>query len=236
MRKWCRMPASGSSSRPDYCSVDSEISFVRGSDTQPLLEETIGGALARAANRWPEQEAVVCCESGTRLTYAQLDTHANEFAAGLLALDLKPGDRIGIWAPNCVEWSITQYAAATSGLILVYINPAYRTHELEFVLNAVACKALVTAASFKSSDYLAMLCELAPELLRDEPGMLSAPTLPHLKLVVCIDSVQVPGILPFAEIYRRCGEAHRNRLREIAASLKPEDAVNIQFTSGTTGS
>jgi fatty-acyl-CoA synthase len=216
--------------------VDSEISFVRGGDTQPLLEETIGGALARAANSWPAQEAVVCCESGARFTYAQLDAYANEFAAGLLALDLKPGDRIGIWAPNCVEWSITQFAAAKAGLILVNINPAYRKHELEFVLNAVACKALVTAASFKSSDYLAMLCELAPELLRDEAGMLSAQKLPHLKLVVCIDAAKVTGILPFAAISTRSRELHRDRLRKIAATLKPEDAVNIQFTSGTTGS
>ena len=216
--------------------MDSEISLVCGSDSQPLLEETIGAALARAAGSWPEQEAVVCRESGARLTYAQLDVNADEFAAGLLALDLKPGDRIGIWAPNCVEWSITQYAAAKAGLILVNINPAYRRHELEFVLNAVACKALVTAASFKSSDYLAMLCELAPELLRDEAGMLSAQKLPHLRLVVCIDAADVAGILPFAAISSRGRELHRDRLREIAASLKPEDAVNIQFTSGTTGS
>src|SRR5258708_12008905 len=148
MRKWCRMPASGSSSRPDYCSVDSEISFVCGSDTQPLLEETIGGALARAANRWPEQEAVVCCESGARFTYAQLETHANEFASGLLALDLKPGDRIGIWAPNCVEWSITHYAAAKAALILVNINPAYRKHKLECLLTAPAFTAFLPTPTF----------------------------------------------------------------------------------------
>jgi fatty-acyl-CoA synthase len=216
--------------------VDTNISLVCGTDSPPLLEETIGGALAHAANAWPDQEAVVCCESGVRLTFAQLDTRATEFAAGLLALNFTPGDRIGIWAPNCVEWTITQYAAAKAGLILVNINPAYRKHELEFVLNAVACKALVTAANFKSSDYLAMLCELAPELLRDEPGMLSAQKLPHLKLVVCIDAAKVAGILPLAEIFSRGRESHRDMLRDIAATLRPEDAVNIQFTSGTTGS
>ena len=216
--------------------MNSDISFVCGSDTPPLLEQTIGSALARAAISWPGQEAVVCCESGARFTYAQLDTCANEFAAGLLALDLQPGDRIGIWAPNCVEWSITQYAAAKAGLILVNINPAYRRHELEFVLNAVACKALVTAASFKSSDYLAMLRELAPELLRDEAGMLAAQKLPYLKLVICIDTSNMTGILPFAAVSSRGRQLHRDRLGEIAAALKPEDAVNIQFTSGTTGS
>jgi fatty-acyl-CoA synthase len=217
-------------------SVDSDISFVCGTGTQPLLEDTIGGALTRAAISWPDQEALVCCESRVRLTYAQLDICATEFASGLLALDLIPGDRIGIWAPNCVEWSITQYAAARAGLILVNINPAYRKHELEFVLNAVACKALVTAANFKSSDYIAMLCDLAPELLRDEPGMLAAHRLPHLKLVVSIDSATVTGVLPFSAISGRGRELHRDRLREIAAALRPEDAVNVQFTSGTTGS
>jgi fatty-acyl-CoA synthase len=192
--------------------------------------------LARAANSWPDQEALVCCESGARLTYFQLDRCAHEYAAGLLALDLKAGDRIGIWAPNCVEWAITQYAAAKAGLILVNINPAYRKHELEFVLNTVACKALITAASFKSSDYLAMLCEIAPELLRDEPGMLSSQRLPHLKLVACIDAAKVPGVLSFTAIRSRGRESHRNRLQEIAEVLKPDEAVNIQFTSGTTGS
>ena len=108
---------------------DNAISLVSGTDSPPLLEDTIGGALARAAITWPDQEAVVCCESKVRLTFAQLDTRAIEFAAGLLALNLQPGDRIGIWAPNCVEWTITQYAAAKAGLILVNINPAYRKHE-----------------------------------------------------------------------------------------------------------
>jgi fatty-acyl-CoA synthase len=216
--------------------MDNAISLVCGADSPPLLEDTIGGALARAASSWPHQEAVVCCESGVRLTFAQLNTHAIEFARGLLTLNLTPGDRIGIWAPNCVEWTITQYAAAMAGLILVNINPAYRKHELEFVLNAVECKALITAASFKSSDYLAMLCELAPALLHDEPGMLAAQSLPHLKLVVCIDAAEVAGILPFAEVSRRGRESDRDLLDTITATLRPEDAVNIQFTSGTTGS
>ena len=117
--------------------MDNAISLVCGSDSPPLLEDTIGGALENAAVRWPDREAMVCRESGVRLTFAQLNAHAAEVAQGLLALDLEPGDRIGIWAPNCVEWSLTQYAAAKAGLILVNINPAYRKHELEYVLNAV---------------------------------------------------------------------------------------------------
>jgi fatty-acyl-CoA synthase len=229
-------PMSCAANRPSLRLMDNAISLVCGTDSQPLLEDTIGGALARAAARWPNQEAMVCQESGVRLTFAQLDARAAEFALGLLALNLDPGDRIGIWAPNCLEWSITQYAAAKAGLILVNINPAYRTHELEFVLNTVSCKALVSAASFKSSDYLAMLCELAPELLRDEPGKLAAQKLPHLKLVVCIDAAEAAGILSFAEVSRRGRDSDRDVLGKIAATLRPEDAVNIQFTSGTTGS
>ena len=216
-------------------SVDRNSSLVRGAESPPLLEQTIAAALTHAASRWPGQEAIVCCESGLCLTFAQLDWLAAEYAKGLLALGLRPGDRIGIWAPNCAEWAITQYAAAKAGLILVNINPAYRRHELEFVLNVVACKALVTAARFKSSDYLGMLCELAPELLRHAPGSLSAQRLPHLKLVVCIDDAAVPGILPFTEIAARARDTDADLLLEIAASLQPQDAVNIQFTSGTTG-
>ena len=215
--------------------MERNLSLVHGTESPPLLQETIAAALAHSAARWPGQEAIVCCESGLRLTFAQLDWLAAEYAKGLLALGLRPGERIGIWAPNCAEWSITQYAAAKAGLILVNINPAYRKHELEFVLNAVACKALVTAARFKSSDYLGMLCELAPELLHHAPGSLAAQQLPHLKLVVCIDDAAVPGVLPFTEIPARARNTDGDLLLEIAAALQPQDAVNIQFTSGTTG-
>src|ERR1700704_5902001 len=142
-------------------------SYVRGDVDTPLLGDTIGTAFDRAVQRYGASTALVVSHQQVAWSYAELASNVAAFAAGLFRLGLIRGDRIGIWAPNCVEWTITQYAAAKAGLILVNINPAYRKHELEFVLNAVACKALVTAAAFKSSDYLAMLCELAPELLRD---------------------------------------------------------------------
>ncbi|MEA3173237.1 MAG: fatty-acyl-CoA synthase [Gammaproteobacteria bacterium] len=214
----------------------SDPSFVRGADTPPLIDSTIGGALELAARRWPDREAIVACESGTRLTYAQLDGCADEFAAGLLALGIKPGERIGLWSPNCAEWAITQYAAAKAGLILVNINPAYRKHELEFVLNKVGCAVLVTASQFKSSNYIGMLCELAPELRCRDSGHLAAAKLPFLKWVIGIDHCDAPAVLPFQGIAERALDSHRHALREISAGLKPEQAVNIQFTSGTTGS
>ncbi|HEY0802258.1 MAG TPA: AMP-binding protein, partial [Steroidobacteraceae bacterium] len=216
--------------------MTSDISFVRGADTPPLLEDTIGAALESAAKAWPEREAIVACESGTRMTYAELNARASEFAAGLLALGIQPGERIGVWSPNCAEWTIVQYAAARAGMILVNINPAYRKHELEFVLNKVSCIALVTASRFKSSNYLQMLCELAPELC-GKPGSLTAKRLPFLKWVIGIDDdSEFPAILPFRAVAAHARDMDRHALREIASHVKPHSAVNIQFTSGTTGS
>jgi fatty-acyl-CoA synthase len=216
--------------------MDLDISFVHGADAPPLLDCTLGQALELARERWPDREAIVACESGARMSYAQLNSAAEEFGAGLLALGLRPGERIGIWSPNCAEWAVTQYAAAKAGLILVNINPAYRRHELEFVLNKVGCSALVVAARFKSSDYLGMLLELAPELTRCEPGALSAHKLPRLKLVISIEATQFDGFVPFSDVATRAQESDRDALRQIGASLRPHDPVNIQFTSGTTGS
>ena len=215
--------------------MTSDMSFVRGADSPPLLEDTIGGALESAAKAWPEREAIVACESGTRMTYAELNVRASEFAAGLLTLGMQPGERIGMWSPNCAEWTIVQYAAARAGMILVNINPAYRKHELEFVLNKVSCTALVTASQFKSSNYLQMLCELAPELC-GKPGSLTAKRLPFLRWVIGIDDSELPAILPFRAIAALARDTDRAALREIASRVKPHSAVNIQFTSGTTGS
>jgi fatty-acyl-CoA synthase len=210
-------------------------SYVRGADHPPLLDETIGRALDRAARLWSEREAVVFPESGHRLTYRQLNSHVNEFAAGLLALGMEPGDRIGIWSPNCLEWLITQHAAAKVGLILVNVNPAYRKHELEYALNKVACKALVTASSFKSSDYMGMLCALAPEIRHCGPNDLRAENLPSLKLLIAIDSSELPAVMPFEGVSGAARAMDLARVQTLGAGLRPGDAVNIQFTSGTTG-
>ena len=216
--------------------MNTRLSFVSGAGAKPLIYQTIGNVLREAAERFPQREALVVRHQDIRWTYAELLQRADDLASGLIALGLAPGDRVGIWAPNCAEWVLTQFATARAGLILVNINPAYRTHELEYALNKVACKGLVTASTFKSSDYLAMLAELAPELDTAEPGRLSSGKLPHLRTVIRLGDEDTPGCYNFAAVSAMGGAAERQRLEELSTLLQPDDAINIQFTSGTTGS
>ncbi len=201
------------------------LSYVHGSSNVPLLGETIGVHFDRAAATWPHRDALIVREQGLRWTWAELQAEVDAFAAGLLALGLDPGDRIGIWSPNNAQWVVTQLATAKAGLILVNINPAYRTHELEYALNKVGCRALVTATSFKSSDYLAMLAELG-----HGPGG----RLPLLETVIQIGG-HAQGCIPFAEVAALGTPVQRARLAELAGRLQFDDPINIQFTSGTTG-
>ena len=212
------------------------ISFVSGTGNKPLIYRTIGNALQMTTETYPENEALVSCHQNVRWTYRELMRHVDDLAAGFIALGLVPGDRIGIWAPNCAEWVLTQFATARAGLILVNINPAYRTHELEYALNKVSCKGLVTASRFKSSDYLAMLTELAPELISASPGQLSSRRLPHLKTVIRLGEEVSPGCYNFDALPAMAGNAEKQRVNDLASLLQPDDAINIQFTSGTTGS
>jgi len=213
-------------------------SYARGSTDAPLIEATIGDFFADMARRQPDHDALVSRHQGLRYTYAQLHREARQLASALLSLGLEPGDRIGIWSHNNAEWVLMQLATAQVGLILVNINPAYRTAEVEYALNKVGCKALVTMPSFKTSDYLGMLRELAPELALCLPGMLAAKRLPTLRSVVWIDVAgqgdEQPGMLRFSELMAR-GDAGDARIDAIAAGLKNTDPINIQFTSGTTG-
>jgi fatty-acyl-CoA synthase len=211
-------------------------SYVHGANDEPLLGLTIGQALEHAAATWADQAALIARNQGVRWTWRELRDRADSFAAGLLALGLRRGDRIGIWSLNRAEWALTQFAAARAGLILVTINPAYRLSELEFALNKVGCVALVTATAFKNSDYIGMVNNLAPELAASVPGQLTAARLPQLRAVIQIGGPAAPGAIPFEEVSARGGEAERAELRELASLLQFDDAVNIQFTSGTTGS
>ena len=152
-----------------------------------------------------------------------------------MALGLEPGERIGMWSPNNAEWVVTQFATAKAGLILVNINPAYRVTELEYALNKSGCAALVTASRFKTSDYLAMLGELAPELMTASPGQLRSARLPALRLIIAIGEEDVPGAARFDTVYDLAGNAERDCLAALAGRLQFDDPVNIQFTSGTTG-
>ncbi|MCD7097379.1 AMP-binding protein [Stenotrophomonas sp. MMGLT7] len=212
-------------------------SHVIGDTQPPLLEDTVGALLARIAGRWPKQPALVAPAQGVRMDYAQLDEAVTRLAAGLLALGLEPGERIGIWSLNRCEWVLMQFATARAGLILVNINPAYRSHELEYSLRQSGCRALVLARRFKSSDYPAILRELAPELDGSTPGDLHAPRLPELRQVIVLgDVAAVPGTLDFDRIAACDDPQALARVHALQATLQPDDAINIQFTSGTTGS
>ena len=209
-------------------------SYVHGASATALIGETIGAHFDRVAARWPDRDALVAPHQDVRWTYAELKARIDACAAGLLTLGLEPGDRIGIWSPNNAEWVIAQFATAKAGLILVNINPAYRLAELEYALNKVACTALITASAFKSSDYVGMLAALAPEIAGATPGGLRAERLPSLRTLIQIDGA-APGYIPFAELLTRGEASHRQRLDQLAALLQFDQAINIQFTSGTTG-
>ena len=210
-------------------------SYVHGASPTPLIGDTIGVHLDRMAELSPEADALVVRHQGVRMTYARFKAETDRLAAGLIALGLKPGDRIGIWSQNNSEWVLTQFATAKAGLVLVNINPAYRTHELEYALNKVGCKALILAASFKSSDYLGMLRQVAPELDRCAPGHLDSHKLPALRTVIRLGDEMSAGMLNFADIAAGARDEHFAELERLRDALQFDEAINIQFTSGTTG-
>ena len=213
-----------------------ETSHVVGPADPPLLDVTIPAFLRGAVEHHPENEVAVFCGQGVRWTYAEFSGLVDQLAAGFLALGLDKGDRIGIWSPNRTEWVLAQYATARIGLILVNINPAYRRSELEYALNKVQAKALISALKFKTSDYLGMLRHLAPELDEATPGQLHAERLPHLRTVIQLGPAPLAGTYSFDQVMERGRGANRVSLDAISDALSPHDAINIQFTSGTTGS
>ncbi|MDN2565190.1 AMP-binding protein [Aquibium sp. A9E412] len=209
--------------------------YVSGDRSVPLRRATIPQLFAETVARFGPREAAVFRQFGRRYSYYDLDRAVDALASGLLALGLMPGDRVAIWAPNRPEWLITQFATARIGLVMVNINPAYRLAELEYALNKVGCKALVTAAAFKKSDYLGMIQTLAPELAACRPGELRAEKLPHLRTVIRMGEERTPGMFTFDEVCAIGGPAQQLRLDAISGALDPDDPINIQFTSGTTG-
>ena len=182
----------------------------------PLIRETIGENLAKTVARHPHGEALVVPYQGVRLSYQDFSTEVDEVARGLLALGLEPGDRIGIWSPNNAEWVLIQYATARMGAILVNINPAYRTSELEYALNQSGCRFLISAPQFLTSDYRKMIAEVVP-------------SVPSLERTVFLDSED------WEELLAGAATVAQSELDDIAAGLKPDDPINIQYTSGTTG-
>ncbi|MCA8338633.1 AMP-binding protein [Burkholderia multivorans] len=210
------------------------LSYVRGATDVPLSEATIGRFLRDTAERFPERPAVVFREQQVRWTWREFAAEIDVLAAGLAALGIRKGDRVGIWSPNRSEWLLTQFATARIGAILVNINPAYRLAELEYALNKVGCTAVIAAERFKSSAYVEMLQTIAPELANAAPGELRAARVPSLRTVVSMGDVAPPGMFRFADVIAR-GRASVDSAA-LGATLAATDPINIQFTSGTTGS
>jgi fatty-acyl-CoA synthase len=213
----------------------SDLSYVSGVGTQPLLGETIGACFDRIVDHFGEREALVVRHQNIRWTYRELQRRTNNFAVSLLRLGLNPGERIGIWSQNNAEWLLAQLATAKAGLILVNINPAYRGSELQYALNKVQCRALIVSPYFKSSNYLEMLQELAPELAHCKPGKLASAALPSLSLVIRLGEERTAGMLNFEALLSDARATELAHLESVGTTLQFDDPINIQFTSGTTG-
>jgi fatty-acyl-CoA synthase len=212
-----------------------KLSYVHGASDTPLIGLTIGQYFDAACERYEEKDAIVVRHQETRLTFAELRKRVDDLACGLMRLGLEPGDRIGIWSQNNIEWVLTQFAAAKVGLILVNINPAYRRTELQYALNKVGCRALVLAPSFKASNYLEMLQDLAPELSSYPAGQATIVNLPTLQWVVRLGDEVTPGMLNFKDVANPATEEEQRTLQKVGESLQFDHPINIQFTSGTTG-
>ena len=205
-----------------------------GDTAAPLIEVTMGQHFEAIAQRFPDREALVSRHQNVRMSYRELDRESNRLASALLRCGIAQGDRVGIWAHNGAEWLLMQLATAKVGIVLVNINPAYRVTELEYALNKVGCKMLVTMTAFKTSDYLGIVRELAPEVDTCTPGALQARRAPLLKTVVQLGTEEVAGMMTFAALLAT-GEVQDPAVGKLGASLNATDAINIQFTSGTTG-
>ncbi len=193
-----------------------ELSYASAVSALPLLGETIGANLERTVEKFPDREALVACHQDLRYTYAEFNSAVDQVARGLLSHGLETGDRVGIWSPNRAEWTLVQYATAKIGAILVNINPAYRVHELEYVLNQSGCRLLIASPNFKSSDYTSMVAAVRPNTAQ-------------LTEVIFFDSSGWDALLSDAD------GVTVESLRSRANSLQFDDAINIQYTSGTTG-
>jgi fatty-acyl-CoA synthase len=201
-----------------------QISYDHGVSDRKLIGETIGAFFDRAVETWRDREALVVRQQNVRWSWGELGRRVDDLAAGLLSLGLERGDRVGIWAPNRSEWTLAQFATAKAGLILVNVNPAYRRSELEYAMNKVECKALILAPALKTSNYL----EITDDLVK-------ANKLPHLKHIVRLGPEKTPGMLNFDDVATAGGNAERMKLADLGPKLQFDDAINIQFTSGTTG-
>ena len=211
------------------------MSYVHGASAEPLIGSTIGAYFDAVCARHAGGEALVVSHQGARLSYAALRDEVDRLACGLIRLGLQSGDRVGIWSQNNLEWVLTQFATAKAGLVMVNINPAYRRAELEYALNKVGCRALILAPSFKASNYLEIINDLAPELARSTPGRLRSSRLPQLEMVIRLGQEVSAGMFNFDSLRTPASAAELEALQARGALLQFDDPINIQFTSGTTG-
>ncbi|KAF7227352.1 transcript variant X2 [Nothobranchius furzeri] len=209
-------------------------SYVHGTSSASLLALTVGQSLDTTVQRCPDREAVVFLQDGIRKTFAQFQQDVDKVAAGLHALGLKQGDRLGIWGPNVYEWILFQFASAKAGIIMVSLNPAYELEEVEFTLRKVQCKAVLCPTRFKTQNYCEMLREICPGTDSMPVSMTRSSRVPDLRMIIVTDSRQ-PGMLHVEDVMQAGESRHYKELMGIQNKLSFDDPINIQFTSGTTG-
>ena len=215
--------------------MSKEISYASGASDKPLLGDTIGDKFDEIASKYPEREAIVSIHQNIRFTYNELAKEVNTLAKAFISSGFKKGERIGIWSSNNVEWLITQYAAAKAGVILVTINPAYRSHELDYVLGQSGCKGLILQNQFKTSDYESMISEICPEIKDANPGELESNKFENLTTVISMTSSKEKGIFNWDNFLNLSNNIDDKKLKSRQEELDSDDAINIQYTSGTTG-
>ncbi len=212
------------------------LSYDYGVSDVPLVGKTIGTVFDEAVQRYPDKMALISRHQNIRWTYQQYKEQVDAFAAGLIELGLKPGERIGIWSQNKAEWGVVQFATAKAGLILVNINPAYRSSELEYALNKSGCVALVTSPEFKTSNYIDILLKIAPEIAACAAGELVSERLPALRTLIRFGDEKTAGMHNYADVMSMGTANAKTTMQTLAGQIQFDDAINIQFTSGTTGS
>ncbi|XP_035000951.1 medium-chain acyl-CoA ligase ACSF2, mitochondrial isoform X1 [Hippoglossus stenolepis] len=210
-------------------------SYVHGTSSTSLLHLTVAESLLRSVERWPDREAVAFLQDGVRKTFAEFQKDVDQAAAGLLALGLKKGDRLGMWGPNTYEWILFQFATAKAGVIMVAVNPAYQQQEVEFALQKVGCKAIVCPTQFKTQKYCDILKKICPEIETSTPGDIRSARLPDLRTVVVLDSRQ-PGMFHMEDLMQAGSSRFMLQLQDLQKKISFDDPINILFTSGTTGS
>lgn len=215
--------------------AEQQWSYASATSDTPLLGLPIGDAFDKTVATYPDNPALISRHQNIRLTYRELQAQVDQCAKSFLALGIQKGQRVGIWSPNRAEWCVVQFATSKIGVILVNINPSYRSHELEYVLQQSGCCAIVTATQFKSSQYVEMLSALAPEHKDSTPGQINAARLPDLKTIIHLGSENIPGMYHWSEFMAMGVSIPDEQLSARQAEQEFDDPINIQYTSGTTG-